>query len=170
MDYGALWYGSSQTVDWHACELYDQNGADGPGNICMNWADRHLYDDAGNLALRWSDRILHDSNQMGALDWDYRTLYDSSLHIVADWERKQLLDSNTIPAVDWGSRILYDSQNNYSLNWEYRQLRGDWIAQYGSFTIENTATFKIGNTVLTEADLSSLLGLLNQAPAMLSRI
>ena len=26
LDGGGLWYESSQTVDWHACELYDQNG------------------------------------------------------------------------------------------------------------------------------------------------
>ena len=135
---------------------YDKNQG-----VAIDWDYRHLYDAAGNLALRWDDRILHDSNQMGALDWNYRTLYDSGLHIVADWERKNLLDTNTIPAVDWGSRILYDSQGNYSLNWEYRQLRGDWIAQYGSFTIESTATFKIGNTSLSEAQLSALLALIS---------
>lgn len=125
LDQGQMWYGGSMTLDWHACQLYDQNGADSAGNLMLDWSDcitydksqgqsidwdyRHLYDAAGNVAVRWSDRILHDSNQLGALDWEYRTLYDSNLHIVADWERQQLLDANTTPAVDWGSRHLDDS-------------------------------------------------------------
>ena len=161
LDNGEMWYGDSTTLNWHACELYGFTaGTVGPGYVSLNWNDRHLYDDTGNLAIRWSDRILHDSSQRGALDWENRTLYDSDTHIVADWERKQLLDTNTIPAVDWSSRILYDSQSNESLNWFLRQLKGDWSVQYGSLTIDGTATFKIGNTSLSEAQLSALLALI----------
>lgn len=63
LDNGGLWYESSQTLDWHACELYGFTGGTvGPGYVSLNWNDRHLYDDTGNLALRWNDRILHDSS------------------------------------------------------------------------------------------------------------
>lgn len=148
------WNNGELRLDWGNCETYDKNQG-----VAIGWDLRHLYDAAGNLALRWSDRILHDSNQTGALDWDNRTLYDSSLHIVADWERKQLLDSNTIPAVDWGSRHLDDPNQNVALNWQQRTLEGNWTVN-GNLSVEQGATLTIGNTTLTEAQLSSLLRLI----------
>ena len=72
-----------------------------------------------------------------------------------------LNDANMYSSVEWGNRYLMDSSAQVAVDWENRQLRGNWTVMYGELAVEGTATFKIGNTTLNEAQLSALLALLN---------
>ena len=169
LDNGGLWYESSQTVDWHACELYDQNGADGPGYICVNWADRCGYNSAQVATLDWEECELRDSGGMPTVEWNDKKL-NGDYGVVVDWQNHMLIPSGGTPTVEWSNCILNDNNGSKTLDWESKELVGDWSCPYGDLSVGTGFALKIGGSTLTEADLSSLLGLLNQAPAMLSSI
>lgn len=172
IDNGGLWYESSQTLDWHACELYDSNGAGGPGNICMNWFSRIAYNSSGAPTLDWEQGKLYDSTGLvDTVDWESCFLKNPTDGANAvDWSSRILNDANTYSSVEWGNRYLMDSSAQVAVDWENRQLRGNWTVMYGELAVEGTATFKIGNTTLSEAQLSALLALITAVPQALQGV
>lgn len=87
-----------------------------------------------------------------------------------DWSSRILNDANTYSSVEWGNRYLMDSAGGRAVDWENKQLVGNWTIDYGGLTIGGQATFKIGNTTLSEAQLSALLALITTVPQALQGI
>lgn len=122
----------------------------------MNWADRQGYDSGGNVTLDWENGILYKpTSGTESLNWKVGYAKDPS---------------GSGATVNWNTGQLWADDNTRVMSWKLKQLIGGWSTQGGGLTIAAGNTLTIGNTSLTEADLSSLLGLLNQAPAMLSSI
>lgn len=159
LDRGELWYGSSLTEDWHACELYDHNGGDGPGYICINWADRLAYNSGGIATIDWSNGILRESSGIPTVDWLNKQLL-GDYGTAVDWHNHMLVPTGGSPTVEWANCILDDLQAGQSLDWNNKELIGDWKCPYGSFTIGSGFGLTIGNTTLTESQLSALLALI----------
>lgn len=156
---GQLWYGSSMTEDWHACELYDQNGPGGPGYICMNWHDRLAYDSGGTATIDWDDCELNDSTGTVTVEWDDKRL-NNEYGVAVDWQYYMLCPPGGSPTVEWGNCVLNNLLGNKALDWDVKSLVGDWQCPYGDFSIGSGFALKIGNTTLTESQLSALLSLI----------
>lgn len=168
LDNGGLWYESSQTVDWHACELYDQNGPDAKGNICLNWNDKQGYDSTGIVTLDWENgKLFQPGTGNDSVDWKDGILYKPTTGTISlNWKVGYAKDpSGTSGAVvNWNTGQLWADDNTRVMSWKLKTLIGGWSTQGGGLTIAPGHTLTIGNTSLTEADLSSLLALLSQAP------
>ena len=62
--------------------------------------------------------------------------------------------------VNWNTGQLWANDNTRVMSWKLKTLIGGWSTQNGGLTIASGNTLKIGNTSLSEAQLSALLALI----------
>ena len=94
------------------------------------------------------------------LDWSSGICVDSSGMQSITWEGRGLLDENEDWTVDWnGCELLSPTNQTATLDWDNSELKGNWSVDQGNFTIGG-GYLQIGNTTITEAQLTALLALI----------
>ena len=96
---------------------------------------------------------------MPTVDWENKHL-NGDYGVAVDWENYMLLPPGGSPTVEWGNCALDDLLGNKTLDWDVKNLVGDWSCPYGDFAIGDGFVLRIGNTSLSEAQLSALLALI----------
>ena len=166
MNNGQLLYSNDQdpTVDWHNGYLSWNNA-----ELRLDWSDCVAYDKNQVVAIDWDSRMLTDAGGMPTVEWDSKRL-NGDYGVAVDWQYHMLVPTGGSPTVEWGNCVLDDLQGSQRLNWNTRELIGDWSCPYSDFTIGSGFSLKIGNTTLSEAQLSALLALITAVPQALQGV
>ena len=168
--------GTNQSaVDWAGDTCYDSQGTQS-----ILWDGRGLVDSGSQWALDWENRQCLDSTVTPTVDWENGVLkVPASGNNSVDWKTGELYDPNngnvslnwdvgyaqdptgSGVTVNWNTGQLWADNNTRTLNWKNRQLIGNWSTN-GNLTVGGSgSTLTIGNTTITEAQLSALLALIS---------
>lgn len=111
------------------------------------------------MAIDWDSRMLKDAGGMPTVEWDSKRL-NGDYGVAVDWQYHMLIPTGGSPTVEWGNCMLNDLQSSPRLDWDNSELIGNWKCPYGDFSIGTGFVLKIGNTTLSESQLSALLALI----------
>lgn len=91
-------------IDGHVSNLYRYDGT----TPTVLWHDCYLYDTSGQSSIDWgTSRIMVDSSSATSVDWQNRYLKDSSSVLSVDWNARKLYQSDgTTVALDWSSTTV----------------------------------------------------------------